>query len=61
MSGGDRLFKPSERGRRDPVSDAQENGPIVNPPRYAKIGGFKSASQGRREERHVDSQAGGTK
>lgn len=46
MSGGDRLFKPSERGRRDPVSDAQDNGQIKNPPRFAKIGGFKSAAKG---------------
>lgn len=46
MSGGDRLFKPREAGRRDPTSDAQNNGPIKNPPRYARIGGFKSASKG---------------
>jgi hypothetical protein len=61
MSGGDRLFKPSERGRRDPVSDAQENGPIVNPPRYAKIGGFKSASKGVAKNDMSIRKPGGTK
>jgi len=46
MSGGDFLFKPSTRGKRDPVSNDKNNGRIVNPPRFAEIGGLKSARKG---------------
>jgi hypothetical protein len=46
MAGGDRLFKPSERGIRDPLTNAQDNGRINNPPRYPKLGGFISAAKG---------------
>lgn len=39
------LFKPRGAGSiRKPTSDEQRNGPIVNPPRYAKLGGLKSAA-----------------
>lgn len=40
------LFKP--RGGlqpRRPTDDSQKNGPIVNPPRYAKLGGLSSAGK----------------
>lgn len=40
------LFKPGEKGRRDPTSNGQQNGRITNPPRYAEIGGMKSARKG---------------
>lgn len=40
------LFKPSSRGRRDPVSNQQQNGQVVNPPRFAEMGGFTSARKG---------------
>jgi len=40
------LFKPSGRGRRDPLSNEKNNGRIVNPPRYAEQGGFTSANKG---------------
>ncbi len=43
MSGGDRLFRPSERGRRDPISNEKQNGRITNPPRYPEIGGMSSS------------------
>ena len=33
------LFKPSSRGARGPTDDAQNNGRIVNPPRYAELSG----------------------
>ena len=37
---GDRLFKPSEKGRRSPTTNQQRNGDIVNPVRYPEMGGF---------------------
>lgn len=37
---GDRLFPPSEKGRRAPTSDQKVNGNIHNPPRYPEMGGF---------------------
>jgi hypothetical protein len=46
MSGGDRLFKPSERGIRDPISNKQDNMRIVNPPRFPVLGGFSSKAKG---------------
>ena len=45
MSGGDRLFKPSERGIRDPISNKQENMRIINPPRFSELGGFTSKTK----------------
>lgn len=45
MAGGDRLFRPSEKGRRDPVSNEQQNGRITNPPRYPEIGGMSSSGK----------------
>jgi hypothetical protein len=46
MAGGDRLFKPSERGIRDPLSNNQQNMRIVNPPRFPVFGGFSSKAKG---------------
>lgn len=40
------MFKPSSRGLRDPVSNHQQNMRIVNPPRFAAIGGFSSKMKG---------------
>lgn len=37
--------KPSGRGIRDPLTNAQNNGRIVNPPRYSVFGGFSSGSK----------------
>lgn len=39
-------IKPSGRGIRDPLTNAQNNGRVVNPPRYPKLGGFTSAAKG---------------
>ena len=46
MAGGDRLFKPSESGIRDPLSNAQMNKRIMNPPRFPVFGGFSSKAKG---------------
>lgn len=46
MAGGDKWMKPSERGKRDPVSNEKQNGRITNPPRFAEIGGFKNRNKG---------------
>jgi len=49
MAGGDKFMKPSERGKRNPLSNEtgpSNNGPIVNPPRMAAIGGFKTDKRG---------------
>jgi hypothetical protein len=49
MAGGDKFMKPGERGKRNPLSNdtgPSNNGPIVNPPRMAAIGGFKSDKKG---------------
>jgi hypothetical protein len=45
MAGGDRLFKPSERGIRDPLSNQKENMRIVNPPRFPVFGGLSSKAK----------------
>lgn len=36
------FLKPSGRGRRDALSNAKNNGRIVNPPRMAALGGLSS-------------------
>lgn len=43
---GDRMFRPHEKGMRDPIDDQRHNGRIVNPPRFAHLGGLKSAKKG---------------
>jgi hypothetical protein len=40
------LFKPSESGIRDPLSNARENGRVVNPPRYSQVGKLDGPSKG---------------
>jgi hypothetical protein len=46
MANTNRLFRPDAEGSiRDPRSNAQVNGNIVNPPRYAQLGGLSSASK----------------
>lgn len=46
MAGGDRLFKPSGRGIRDPLTNDKNNMRIINPPRFPKFGGFTSKMKG---------------
>lgn len=40
------IDKPSSRGIRDPLSNKQEQGRIVNPPRFNVFGGFSSKVKG---------------
>ena len=43
---GTRLFNPSDSlSGRDPQSNKTDDGMIVNPPRYAELGGLSSASK----------------
>jgi hypothetical protein len=42
---GDALFRPKEIAPRSPVTDERHNGRIVNPPRWAHLGGLKSAGK----------------
>lgn len=38
-------LKPKDKGRRDVLSNAHENGRIFNPPRFAQLGGLSSAKK----------------
>ena len=38
------FLKPSSRGFRQPTDNSLENGNIVNPPRYAELGGLSSGA-----------------
>lgn len=43
---GTRLFNPSDSlTGRDPQSNTTDDGMIVNPPRYAELGGLSSAGK----------------
>jgi hypothetical protein len=43
---GTRLFNPSDSiAARDPLSNVIDDGMIVNPPRYAELGGLSSAGK----------------
>lgn len=47
MASNGKLFRPSAEGsRRDFLSNAKMNGNIMNPPRYAELGGFSNGSRG---------------
>ena len=40
------LFKPRQTGiTRQPTSDQQKNGVVVNPPRFAHLGGLTGAGK----------------
>lgn len=39
------FLKPSSRGRRDVLSNAKNNGRIVNVPRFAELGGLTSVKK----------------
>lgn len=46
MASTGRLFRPSAEGsQRDPLTNAQMNGNIMNPPRFAELGGLSSAGK----------------
>jgi hypothetical protein len=43
---GTKLFNPSDSiAARDPLSNVIDDGMIVNPPRYAELGGLSGASK----------------
>jgi hypothetical protein len=43
---GTRLFNPSDSLQiRDPLSNVIDDGMIVNPPRFAELGGLSSAAK----------------
>jgi hypothetical protein len=43
---GTRLFNPSDSMQvRDPVSNVIDDGMIVNPPRFAELGGLDAANK----------------
>ncbi len=39
-------IKPTSRGLRDPLTNQQNNGRIVNPPRFPVFGGFTGRAKG---------------
>lgn len=39
------FLKPKQTGIRDPLSNAQTNGRIMNPPRMAQLGGLSSTKK----------------
>jgi sulfite reductase alpha subunit-like flavoprotein len=40
-----KLFEPSPNGIRRPTDNARQNLNIINPPRYAQLGGLDKASR----------------
>lgn len=40
-----KLFEPSSNGRRKATDNSRENGRVINPPRFAQLGGLTSASK----------------
>lgn len=39
------IFKPSSTGMRKPTDNKRENGRIINPPRFAELGGLDSSGK----------------
>lgn len=39
------FLRPSEGGLRQPTDNKKMNGAIINPPRYAELGGLTGASK----------------
>lgn len=39
------FLRPSEGGLRMPTDKSKNNGPIINPPRYAELGGLNGPSK----------------
>ena len=57
---GDRMFRPREKGMRDPLTDERKNGRLVNPPRYAHLGGLSSGKKGAVKNDMTVKKPGGT-
>ena len=53
-------LKPPSKGFRQPTDNTMENGNIVNPPRYAELGGVASASNGSKANRMTVKKPGAT-
>lgn len=60
MAGGDKFMKPSERGKRDPLSNEKMNGRISNPPRFAELGGLKNKTRGFNKNNMTINKPGGS-
>ncbi len=41
-----RYLEPSSRGKRGELDNARHNGRVVNPPRFAALGGLSGARKG---------------
>jgi len=52
--------KPSERGKRDPLTNEKTNGAMANPPRFAELGGLKNANKGAKRNNMTVRRPGGT-
>lgn len=61
MANSQSFLAPSGSARiRDPLSNAQQNGTVINPPRYADIGGLSGPSKGLKRNRYTIKKPGGT-
>lgn len=40
-----RYLMPSSKGRREPLDNGRANGRVINPPRFAALGGLSSAKK----------------
>lgn len=47
-----RFLAPSENGLRKPTDENQINGPVVNPPRYAEMGGLTGPAKAKTTVNH---------
>jgi hypothetical protein len=53
------LFKPrGASSPRNPTTDQQNNGQIVNPPRYAHLGGLSSANKASKNQMTLERPVG---
>lgn len=61
MADTNRLFRPdAEKSLRDPRDNAQTNGNIVNPPRFAQMGGFTGPGKALNRNQFAVRPPGGT-
>ena len=54
-------LKPSAKGRRDPLDNTKDGGLIVNPPRFAELGGLKSSRNATFKNRMTIKKPGNTR
>jgi len=48
-----RYLEPSSKGKRGEIDNSRANGRIVNPPRFAALGGLSSAKKAGAMERNA--------